>query len=1640
MLRSDKFEKHYRNLLQKQAWGHPKQASIWSKLTLGWLDEYIYKSSKECSKNPSDFPKILESDSTIYWANRFEEEIMRVYRKNNRKDNGDLYNVNIFLVLFNLFRGSLLKILLGKFFCELLGIFIATILNKNLNTIEKISKLDPNIGSEYENERKKGIFLAISIGVLQLIMILASTQLGYYICRLTVRIQGSITHIIYRSLLYRGINRVGYFPEASTYNEDTTSIFNSILVDMNVVVKVMTSIVDVVIIPIRIIMVISVLAKTMGGSTLSRPAMYCIIFMSLLVVILELYVAIFKWNYLIKRDERMNLMDFMIRRISTIKFMGWESLFYWIINRSRIDELKTRKKFILFQSISSVLYSTGNLITQYVLFRTAVVYSILYKLDVSPGNIITSYFVIDMFSQRLADLPILISTIIEGNNSRIRLEPLIMHLIVKNIEMRDSQGGSKLDGSIGVEDHQNSSLAFESVMNTEDGNCLEDSVNCSVNTNINVNINIDDDHNHSRLRTLNDNNVVLIKNVELINEIYEDRININMFQVEKNCLTIIEDHSSERLLIFIQTILGYNDFGCQIGPRINNFKDSIFYIKDALEMPIFWCPHDPWIPSGTIRSIILCGSPMIKELYTNVLEICDLGEDISTWKERDLRFVDNKQSLSGGQIARIGIARALYRYNILKKKDANFSHLFILDNCFRSVDIPVAVHILSKLFSGIGAALREANTILVISPTLKDILLSKYVGSFSCSVREYKFRNEGITEGYTFFKKSGLDLNNYIFNMNCYKTSNNLNNNNPNLYRNTNSRTNNALEEQHSTPDLSSPYALSLGEVELSDNHSSQNSNSNSPTNGNNGSETDSLIQVKCVSEIDFCNIMHSKESSPLLEKISDYGSVSFKAYKYYLSSVNKLTLTLIIIGIIVTVIGGNISQFSLTYILNLISGTEDNSKDEIPVKGDSPINVVPYGPSRNIDLRKHVSRFTLDGFMKPLKLFLGSNFGNDSDNIELDVYKIVGRFGYLLFIIILGTFGAYVFEGIACIQACKYFHNNLLYKILINSSIPTLIKIPVGQILNKFSTDIILVDWNTMRSIGRVSWGLISFIINIVILSILAPWTLPIFVIIMASVMFKIFIPMTSASRNLQRSNLVAFSPLCSIMSSTLEGTRTIFLLKNGDHFERFSLNILEYMQRIRFLQHTSLIWCNTRIQLFILPISFLNSIIRFISPISIKYLHEKIPNSAFYYYINILSQPLTIAWGISKCLSLAENATTLMVDWIQMEKEMCSVERMIELGEQITQKDKEINYNSHKDEIIERKILLNLKMKSNRKILFIKKNGNNELKRTYENIFVSLLSGNDFSNNKLPILSVRNVSIDYYIRNIDPFPDTSKCILKNISLNAYSGEVIGIIGRTGSGKSSLFNAILNISPILTGSITLMGQQIHSIPRHLLRNYIGVIPQVVCIIPNCTVRDIIDPFLQFSDNEIHSVLKICGIYKYINNNLNGIYSKIILQKKTPVSNFSSSSNSALHSNSNSYHNSQGHFMNEETETSKIEGVYNYLTGKKLHQIYESNFKPFVISEIYLRYLYTCRILLYSKNFNLVLIDEPIVFQNQSSIDSSINDQTLQIIDIISTYCSHCAIITISHDINIIRKCKRVYHLIDGVLNEISSVKYPIYN
>jgi ATP-binding cassette subfamily C (CFTR/MRP) protein 10 len=53
-----------------------------------------------------------------------------------------------------------------------------------------------------------------------------------------------------------------------------------------------------------------------------------------------------------------------------------------------------------------------------------------------------------------------------------------------------------------------------------------------------------------------------------------------------------------------------------------------------------------------------------------------------------------------------------------------------------------------------------------------------------------------------------------------------------------------------------------------------------------------------------------------------------------------------------------------------------------------------------------------------------------------------------------------------------------------------------------------------------------------------------------------------------------------------------------------------------------------------------------------------------------------------------------------------------------------------------------------------------------------------------------------------------------------------VGIIGRTGAGKSSVLNALFRLTPICAGSITVDGMDIRNIPVKELRRHLAIVPQ----------------------------------------------------------------------------------------------------------------------------------------------------------------------------------------------------------------------
>ena len=95
---------------------------------------------------------------------------------------------------------------------------------------------------------------------------------------------------------------------------------------------------------------------------------------------------------------------------------------------------------------------------------------------------------------------------------------------------------------------------------------------------------------------------------------------------------------------------------------------------------------------------------------------------------------------------------------------------------------------------------------------------------------------------------------------------------------------------------------------------------------------------------------------------------------------------------------------------------------------------------------------------------------------------------------------------------------------------------------------------------------------------------------------------------------------------------------------------------------------------------------------------------------------------------------------------------------------------------------------------------------------------------------------------------------VLKNISFVVLPGEKLGIVGRTGAGKSSLLNAILRLVELDSGCILIDGVDTKGLGLHELRSQISIIPQEPLLFSG-TLRFTLDPFSTFLDEEIWAAL-----------------------------------------------------------------------------------------------------------------------------------------------------------------------------------------
>ncbi|KAG4074217.1 hypothetical protein HA402_015520 [Bradysia odoriphaga] len=116
----------------------------------------------------------------------------------------------------------------------------------------------------------------------------------------------------------------------------------------------------------------------------------------------------------------------------------------------------------------------------------------------------------------------------------------------------------------------------------------------------------------------------------------------------------------------------------------------------------------------------------------------------------------------------------------------------------------------------------------------------------------------------------------------------------------------------------------------------------------------------------------------------------------------------------------------------------------------------------------------------------------------------------------------------------------------------------------------------------------------------------------------------------------------------------------------------------------------------------------------------------------------------------------------------------------------------------------------------------------------------------------------IDYQVR----YRENLDLVLKGVTFDIRGGEKVGIVGRTGAGKSSLTLALFRIIEAAGGKITIDGLDISDMGLHSLRSRLTIIPQDPVLFSG-TLRMNIDPFNAYTDDDVWQALELAHLKSY---------------------------------------------------------------------------------------------------------------------------------------------------------------------------------
>ena len=1183
------------------------------------------------------------------WMNPF---VMETYENKSLKDPNNLplppVNINVIEITKSLQKNweqekwnnsnSLLSAIWNTFWIKMLIAFSFETLN-DLFAVIQPQFLRFLIMGFNTNESKypaiHGLFMALAIFLTNVSSTLLNNQFYITIFQVGLGIRGAMTSLIYQKALH--------LTSATKDEFSTGDIINYVAVDVLRLQRFFENAQTIIGAPIQIAVVLFSLYTLLGNATLVGIVPMVVMipingFLSKKVKVLSKI----KMKY---SDARVKATNEVLNSIKSIKFYSWEDPMLDKLNHIRNDlELENLKKIGVTTNLIHLLW---NCLPILVTCFTFAVYANFNSKPLTPELIFPSLSLLVILNSAISSIPQTINSIITTKVSMDRVKKFLSCEDLDTSFIEYIKPPSTITNKESITSIEIINATFLWKMPTTQN---KDSLNTDIEASI-------------------DRTQVALENIDY-------------FQAKKGEITCIIGKVGSGKSTLLKAILG--ELPC-IGGSQSLIPPKIIIRGES----IAYCPQEAWIMNDTVKNNILFGHRYNEVYYNLTLEACQLKTDLVTLPNGDETLVGEKGiTLSGGQKARVSLARAIY----------SRSDIYLLDDILSAVDAGVRQKMIELIFDEHKGLLKNKTVVLTTNAISVLRHAQKIYAMENCRIVEEGTYEEALQyEG----KRPILEKLIKEFGTNNEEAINNENVLKEPLEEFDEDVDEEDLEELNNNTSLSRKASLATLRVEP------------------------------------FIKKVNPEDKSGQTEERSQVGHVKMSVYLSYAKACGLV---------------GVICFFTFTLFTKLLDLAQT-----FWLKYWSEKNQLAGG-------NEHVLKF-------------------------VGVYALLG-----LTTVGFNTLSTVILLLYSTLQASKKLYEAMSLSV-IYSPMEFFNTTPIGRILNRFSSDMDMVD----TGLQHIFMVFFQSIMNCVITIVLVGVSLPLFLLFTAILMIfyvyyqRLFIVQ---SRELKRLTSVSYSPIIALIGETITGVSVVKAFKHYNLFNFKNNYKVQFNINCLFNYRSTNRWLTIRLQTIGAITILITALLALLT------LRTANPLSAG--MVGLL---------MNYVLQITTSLTWIVRSTVLLENGIISVERILEYtnlakeGEAIVEDYRPCD-NWPQDGTIEFK---------------------------------------DYSTR--------------YRESLDP-------VLKHISFKVNPSEKIGIVGRTGAGKSTLTLALFRLIEPITGTIVIDGMDITKMGLHDLRANIAIIPQDAHAFEG-TVRSNLDPFNRFTDNELFDAIRLAHLEPHLERMLN---------------------------------------------------------------------------------------------------------------------------------------------------------------------------